>query len=253
MSDDLSPHNPGTEPLFTYRVHQNQFQLTPASTALVLVDLQYGSAADGYGFNKVYRDLGYGDTVDTYIERLERTVIPNVQLLQRTFRGLGAPVIFLTVGTITGDFSDMTPRFRRAVAFWEERGMTPPYAKFGTREMTVLESIAPIAGEPVIPKTGASGFTASPLERVLFNIGARSLVFGGVATNYCVQSTLRDASDRGFDCVLAEDACADATPAIHQIGVDSVSPFCRVESAAAVVDQITRSASASPAPAKDET
>jgi nicotinamidase-related amidase len=119
--------------------------------------------------------------------------------------------------------------------------------------MTVLESIAPIEGEPVIPKTGASGFTASPLERVLFNLKARALVFGGVATNYCVQSTLRDAADRGFDCVLVEDACADATPAIHQLGVDSSSPFCRVESAAGVVDQITRAASALPTSPKDET
>lgn len=253
MRNELSPHHPGSEPLFTYREHQNRFELTPDSTALVLVDLQYGSAADGYGFNKVYRDLGYGDTVDGYIERLEGTVIPNVQLLQRTFREVGASVIFLTVGTITGDFSDMTPRFRRAVAFWKARGIEPPYARFGTREMAVLDSIAPIAGEPVIPKTGASGFTASPLERVLFNIGARSLVFGGVATNYCVQSTLRDASDRGFDCVLAEDACADATPAIHQVGVDSVSPFCRVESSAAIVDEMGRPTPAQPTPAEDRT
>ncbi|MCV0377408.1 isochorismatase family cysteine hydrolase [Microbacterium sp.] len=250
---DLSPHHPGAEPLFTYREHQNGFELDADSTALVLVDLQYGSAADGYGFNRVYRELGYGDTVDRYLERVQRTVIPNVQLLQRAFRDAGAPVIFLTVGTITGDFSDMTPRFRRAVAFWEARGMEPPYARFGTREMDVLDEIAPVAGEPVIPKTGASGFTASPLERVLFNVGARSLVFGGVATNYCVQSTLRDAADRGFDCVLAEDACADATPAIHQVGIDSVSPFCRVASAAAIVDDITRPTSGSPTTAEDET
>lgn len=250
---ELSPHHAGSEPLFTYREHQNTFELAADSTALVLVDLQYGSAADGYGFNRVYRELGYGDTVDRYLERLKHTVIPNVQLLQRAFRDVGAPVIFLTVGTVTGDFSDMTPRFRRAVAFWEARGMEPPYARFGTREMEVLDEIAPVAGEPVIPKTGASGFTASPLERVLFNVGARSLVLGGVATNYCVQSTLRDASDRGFDCVLAEDACADATPAIHQVGIDSVSPFCRVASAAVIVDDITRPASGPPTPAEDET
>lgn len=253
MSDPLSPHHAGAEPLFTYREHQNRFDLAPDSTALVLVDLQYGSAADGYGFSNVYRELGYGDIVDAYHERLDRVVIPSVQLLQRTFRSLGAPVIFLTVGTVTGDFSDMTPRFRRAVAFWEGRGMAPPYARFGTREMAVLDPIAPIAGEPVIPKTGASGFTASPLERVLFNAGARTLVFGGVSTNYCVHSTLRDAADRGFDCVLVEDACADVTPEIHRTGIDSASPFCRVESAASVVDEITRSASASSTPAEDET
>jgi nicotinamidase-related amidase len=147
-------------------------------------------------------------------------------------------VIFLTVGTLTGDYTDLTPRFQRAVEYWRERGLEPPYAKPGSREMSVLDEIAPRDGEPVIAKVGASAFTASTIERVLFTFGVRQLVFGGVATNYCVQSTLRDASDRGYDCVLVEDACADVTPEIHEIGIRSTSPFCRVETAAAVVSEL---------------
>lgn len=242
VSKDLAPEHDGAEALFTYRQRQNGFSIRADQAALVLVDLQYGSAGPDHGFNANFRALGYGDVVQRYVDRLRDVVIPSVQQLQQAFRHAGAPVIFLTVGTLTGDYTDLTPRFRRAVDYWRERGMEPPYAKPGTREMEVLDEIAPIAGEPVIQKTGASAFTASPIERVLFNYGVRQLVFGGVATNYCVQSTLRDASDRGYDCVLVEDACADVTDAIHQLGIDASSPFCRVVTADSVVAELTASA-----------
>ncbi len=229
------------EALFAYRRRMNDFRLRPATSALILVDLQYGSAADGYGFANVFRAIGYADLVDAYNERIERVVVPSVQRLQGTFRDVGAPVIFLTVGSVVGDLSDMPPRFRRAADHWTERGLNPPYAVLGSREMQVLESIAPLPGEPVLAKTGASGFTASPLERLLWNLGSRELVFCGVATNYCVESTLRDAADRGFDCVLVEDGCADVTPEIHDVGIKSSSPFCRVSTADEVISEIRQS------------
>jgi nicotinamidase-related amidase len=230
--------DPALEQLFAYRRRQNGFRLAPESTALLLVDLQYGSAGPDHGFSAVYRQIGFGDVVDGYAARMRDTVVPTVQRLQAAFRAAGAPVIFLTVGTLTGDYADLTPRFRRAVAYWREQGLEPPYARLGTREMQVLDEIAPLPGEPVIPKTGASGFTASPLDRVLFNAGVRQLAFGGVATNYCVQSTLRDAADRGYDCVLVEDACADVTDVAHDVGVRASAPFCRIETADAVIDEL---------------
>lgn len=235
--------DPALERLFAYRRRQNDFRLAPGSTALLLVDLQYGSASPDHGFNAIYRQIGFGDVVDGYAARMRDTVIPSVRRLQAAFREAGAPVIFLTVGTLTGDYADLTPRFRRAVAFWQEQGIEPPYARLGTREMQVLDEIAPLPGEAVIPKTGASGFTASPLERVLFNVGVRELVIGGVATNYCVASTLRDAADRGFDCVLVEDACADVTDAAHEVGIRAMAPFCRVEAAEAVIAELRDAAS----------
>lgn len=242
MSDGLSPvRDDAAEALFEYRKRMNDFQLRPETSALVIVDLQYGSAGRA-GFTDVYNAIGYGDIAEAYLERISSVVVPHVQTLQAAFRSVGAPVIFLTVGTLTGDYSDMPPRFRRAVEHWRERGIEPPYAKFGTKEMTVLEEIAPLPGEPVIAKVGASGFTASTLERLLWNLGSRELVFAGVATNYCVQSTLRDAADRGFDCVLAEDACADVTPEIHDLGVKSSSPFCRVATSAEIARELLANA-----------
>lgn len=229
------------EPLFAYRQRMHDFRLSPASSALVLVDLQYGSAGPDHGYAKVYRAIGYGDVLEGYLQRIRDVVVPGVRRLQDAFRAAGAPVVFLTVGTIVGDVSDMPPRFRRGAQHWIERGLEPPYARPGTREIQVLDEIAPRPGEPVITKTSASGFTGSALEAVLRNRGVREIAFCGVATTYCVESTLRDAADRGYDVVLVEDGCADVTPEIHERGLRSCGAFGRVARADDVVAELRAS------------
>jgi nicotinamidase-related amidase len=229
------------EPLFAYRDAQHDFKIRPESSALVLVDLQYGSASATHGFGAIYERLGYGDVLKNYVHRVNSVVIPAVQRLQSAFRDVGAPVIFVTLGTIAGDLSDMPPRFKRAVAHWERLGLPGAYARVGTRDIEVLDEIAPREGEPVIVKTSASAFTSSPLERLLWNRRVREIVFCGVATAYCVESTLRDAADRGFDVLLVEDGSADVTDEIHQRGVKGCAAFGRVATSTDVVAELAGS------------
>jgi biuret amidohydrolase len=221
-----------------YRQAMNDFTLSPSSSALLIVDLQVASADLGCGWLPVYRAHGYVEEVDAYLARMRGIVLPNVRRLQQVFRQASAPVIFLTVGSVVGDLADMPPRFTRAARYWSKLGITPPYAKLGSREILVLEEIAPQPGEAVITKTGASGFTASPLERVLWNRNVRELAICGVATHYCVESTLRDASDRGFDCVAVQDACAAFPAELHELGLRSMAPFCRIETTDEVVAEL---------------
>lgn len=236
--DDPTNRSDALEPLFAYRQTMHDFRLYPETSALLIVDLQIGSAGEDGGYARVYRGLGYNDVEDGYLSRVRGLVIPNVRRLQTAFRGVGAPVIFLTVGTIVGDYSDMPPRFARGAEHWRRLRLEPPYARAGTRDMAVLEQIAPLPGEPVIMKTGASGFTASVLPSVLFNRGVRELAICGVATAYCVESTLRDAADRGYDTVLIEDASADSTDEIHQRGVAGCAAFGRVDTTDRVIAEL---------------
>jgi biuret amidohydrolase len=215
----------------------NDFRVSPRSSALIVVDMQYGSAGSDHGFATVFRAIGRGEVVDGFLERVHGTVVPAIRSLQAAFRASGAPVVFLTFGSIVGDMSDMTPRFRRAQQYWSEQGLAL-YARHGTREMSVLDEIAPLPGEPVIPKSRASGFTSPRLEGLLRARGIQEAVLCGVTTQYCVESTLRDAADRGFDCVLVEDGCADITADLHERGVQSCSAFGRVEAAALVVAEL---------------
>jgi nicotinamidase-related amidase len=227
------------EPLYAYRDAMHAFTLDPRTSALVVIDLQYGSAGPDHGYAKAFRAVGHGELQQQYLTRVREVVVPSVRHLLDAFHASGAPVIFLTVGTIVGDMSDMPPRFRRGADHWRKIGVEPPYARVGTREMDVLDEIAPQPGDQWIVKTGASGFTASPLDLVLRNRGVREIAFCGVATAYCVESTLRDAADRGYDVVLVEDGCADMLPETHQRGVKGCAAFGRVASAAQVVAELT--------------
>lgn len=229
--------------LYAYRQAMNDVRLDAASTALLVVDLQNASADPTCGWMPAYEAIGHGDVMDAYYERMLGVVLPNVRKLQDAFRSVGARVVFLTVGTIVGDLSDMPERFRRSQRYWESKGVKAPYARWGTREMEVIPAVAPMPGEPVVPKTGYSGFTGTPLEKVLFNLGVRKLAVCGVATDACVESTLRDAVDRGFDCVLVEDACASTTEEHHRMAVRLMELFCRVETTPTVVAEITAATS----------
>jgi nicotinamidase-related amidase len=238
VPDQTNEHTQST-PLFEYRRQMSSFPLSAATSALIIVDLQNGSAEDGCGFARAFRAINEHKTVDRYHKRMREIIVPNVQKLQASFRKLGAPIIFLTVGSRTGDYTDMPRQYARSVAYWRSHGIEPPYAIAGSHEIAVLEDIAPLPGETVLIKTTASAFTTTALESILNDLERTELVLCGVSTNYCVHSTLRDAADRGFDCVLVEDACADVTAEAHQLGIAASQPFCRVSNAADVVAELT--------------
>lgn len=223
---------------YEYRKAMLEFKFDVSSSALLVVDLQYGSASREYGYGAAYAALGFLDVVDAYIARLENLVIPNVRLLLDAFRAARLPVIFLTVGTVTGDFSDMAPRFRRGLQYWHDNGIPDPYSRIETREIQVLDEIAPLQGEIVFTKTTASGFASTTLNRTLSDLGVTKLAICGVSTNYCVESTLRDGSDLGYEVALVEDASADSNTESHDRGVLGCGAFGRVVSAVQVVDEI---------------
>jgi nicotinamidase-related amidase len=222
----------------TDRAWLNEFQLHPRTSALLVVDLQYGSIDVDIGYSNIFRHMGHHQMLEARNEYIYGTVVPNVQRLQAAFRAVGASVIFVVVGSIVGDLSDMPVRFRRAKAYCEARGMPAPWGAVGSREMEILREVAPRPGEPVMTKTGASGFTGAPLEQVLRTRGIRELALCGVATTYCVESTLRAAADRSFDCVLVDDACGDLDGETHRRGVASCSYFARIERTEGVLREL---------------
>lgn len=239
MSDDVNRGAPQPPHFYEYRTAMLDFRFDPARSALLIVDLQYGSADRNSGYSAAYAAMGFVDVVDAYMDRLEGIVLPNVLKLQDAFRSVGAPVVFFTVGTITGDFSDMPPRFRRGLEFWKARGVKDPYSRIGTREIKVLDEIAPQAGDMLFTKTTASAFTSTTIDAELKRRGVEMLAICGVSTNYCVESTLRDAADLGYDVALVEDASADSNVESHERGVRGCGAFGRVLSAGEVIAELS--------------
>ena len=85
-----------------------------------------------------------------------------------------------------------------------------------------IPELYPIDGEPILDKPGKGAFYATPLGEELARLGSRSLVFAGVTTEVCVQTTMREANDRGFDCLLIEDATESYFPAFKAAALEMI-------------------------------
>lgn len=179
-------------------------KLDPASTALVVVDMQNASGSRQHGLGKWLDSRGELGSADYRFDRIETLLIPNIARLQAAFRAAGAAVVHLTVGSERADYSD-APRHMRA--FFEA---TNNHA--GTIEHAIVEQLQPLPGEAVFNKVTMGGFASTGLGAHLMSRRLTEIVVTGVSTNNCVGMTGMEACDRGLGVVLASDAtgtCSD--------------------------------------------
>lgn len=197
-----------------------QESLEKHNTALLVIDLQYLDAAEGFG---VFADAANSgvpkEAQEYYFKRLHHIVLPNVRRLQDTFRDLKLEVIHTRIQSLTRDGRDRSPGHKRLKL----------HAAPGSKEAEFLPEIAPKGDELIINKTASGVFNATNLEYILRNMGITGLFVCGVYTNECVSTTVRDASDRGFYTTLINDGCATVTPELHNATIRTLKDrYCRV-------------------------
>jgi len=203
-------------------------------TALLVIDLQYLDAAEGFG---VFADASSSgvpeEAQEYYFKRLHHIVLPNVRRLQDTFRDNRLEVIHTRIQSLTRDGRDRSPGHKRLKL----------HAAPGSKEAEFLPEVAPKGDELVINKTASGVFNATNLEYILRNMGITGLFVCGVYTNECVSTTVRDASDRGFYTTLINDGCATVTPELHNATIRTLKDrYCRVLSADAAVRETRQAA-----------
>lgn len=191
--------------------------------ALLVVDMQNYCCNPGAGLGPMLAER-HPDVAAYTTTRLE-TVIPAASRLVEAFRRAGRPVIFTRHGPLLADGSDMIARRRRRDADALEETSAPALWHSGTFEHRVIAALEPLEGELVLEKNTSSAFNSTGIEWLLRNLGLTTLVVVGVATDMCVETTARDAADRGFDVIVVEDATMTYYEHHHRA---ALSGFARV-------------------------
>lgn len=188
--------------------------LPVSRTAVVVVDLQNGYASPGG-----YRDLMGRDIAPA------RGVIENTLRLVKQARSSGMTIVFLKNGwdpelkTSGGRGSPNWYKSNPLKLMRERSDLEGRILTHGTWDYEFVEGVSPLPGDFVVPKARYSGFCGTDLDNILRARDVRHLIFTGIASNVCVESTLRDAYFREYFCIFVEDATQQSGPSFIQDAV----------------------------------
>jgi len=189
------------------------YEFDVAKTALVLIDMQRDFIEPG----------GFGETLGNDVSLLE-AIVPATKEALRAWRQAGGLVVH-TREAHAADLSDCPPAKRNRGNPTLRIGDQGPMGRIlvaGEPGNQIIEALAPIDGEIVIDKPGKSAFYATGLHELLQQRGITHLLFGGVTTEVCVQTSMREANDRGYDSLLLEDCTESYFPAFKAATLDMV-------------------------------
>jgi nicotinamidase-related amidase len=189
--------------LITVKAKPYSYAFDPAATALIVIDMQRDFIEPG----------GFGQTLGNNIGLLA-AIVPTVAKLIGTCRQYGVRVIHTREGH-RSDLSDCPPAKLKRGNPKLRIGDTGAMGRLlidGEPGNDILPELAPLPGEIVIVKPGKGAFYATALGDILRLQGITHLLFAGVTTEVCVQTTMREANDRGYECLLIEDATESYFP-----------------------------------------
>ncbi|MDX6719559.1 MAG: hypothetical protein QOJ63_1813 [Solirubrobacteraceae bacterium] len=190
------------------------FALDPATTALVIIDMQRDFLLPG----------GFGALLGNDVSMLTKVIEPLSTVLDAA-RDAGMMVIHTREGH-RPDLSDCPPSKLARGHLDTPIGSEGPYGRVlvrGEEGHGIIDELAPIEGEVVLDKPGKGAFYATDLELLLRNARITSLVVTGVTTEVCVHTTVREANDRGFECLVLSDCVGSYFPEFQEVGLRMIA------------------------------
>lgn len=200
------------------------------STALVIIDMQRDFLLPG----------GFGESLGNDVSQLRRTIEPLVTLLA-AWRAIGGKVIHTREGHLP-DLSDCPPAKLKRGSMIGQEGRFGKILIRGEYGHDIIDELQPVDGETIIDKPGKGAFYATDLSDELKD--ARSLIVTGVTTEVCVHTTVREANDRGYECLVLADCVGSYFPEFQRVGLQMIAAqggiFGWVAESPDLIKEITR-------------
>lgn len=195
--------------------------IKPEKAGLVIIDMQYYTAHPEYFSGKILRKVR-PDLAAAWADRLTNEVIPNCRKILTLFRENKMKVFHFTFGSLTKDGSDMLASRKRGLAGVVDGDGAKGYFNKWEFEHKIIEDLEPESDEIVLNKTTRSVFNSTGIEHTLKMMGIETLVFVGTDTTACVESSVRDSSDLGFNTIVLDDACITSVQSRHDASMVTI-------------------------------
>ncbi len=182
------------------------FEVDWSRVGLLVIDFQNYSSNPDSGVTQMLIQQ-FPKTAEYYVPRIN-TAAANAQRLLNKFREMNREVIFTRHGALLADGRDMIARRRQRDRDSVESTDRPTLWSRGSFEHEIVAQLTPLADELVIDKNASSPFNGTGIDQLLRNLNLETLVIVGMATDMCVETTARDAADRGYNVIVVEDATA---------------------------------------------
>ncbi|HJF32431.1 MAG TPA: cysteine hydrolase [Sporosarcina psychrophila] len=187
-----------------------ELELNTETTALIIIDMQRDFLYPG----------GFGEKLGNDVSTTN-AIIPNVQRVLEEAREKGILVIHTREGH-RPDLSDVPESKKRGGSIGEAGPMGRILVR-GEYGHDIVDELAPKEGEVVLDKPGKGAFYQTDLESILRNKNIKTILVAGVTTHVCVQSTIREANDRGYECLMLEDCCAAFDSKDHEDSIRMIN------------------------------
>jgi len=195
------------------RAEPYEFKFDPATAALIIIDMQRDFVDPG----------GFGEALGNDVALLRKAIPPTKRVLDAA-RKAGVFVIHTREGH-RPDLADLWPAKKVRGKFKTTIGDKGPMGRIlvrGEYGHDIIDDLKPKAGEPVVDKPGKGAFYATDLGELLVSRGIRQLIVCGVTTEVCVNTTVREANDRGYDCLVLEDCVASYFPEFQEYALKMI-------------------------------
>ena len=189
------------------------FEFQPKVCALLIIDMQRDFLEPG----------GFGEMLGNDVSKLRCTIEPNKRLLA-TWRAAGLQVLHTREGH-RPDLTDLPPVKKIRGRSKTTIGDAGPMGRIlvrGQNGHDIIPELYPLPEEPVIDKPGKGAFYSTDLHSILQHLGIKQLIVTGVTTEVCVNTTVREANDRGYDCLVPADCVGSYFPELHDAGLKMI-------------------------------